>query len=67
MKVGDLIKFKYDGYHKSYGIGVVTEIEYDLGDDSQSGAGYAIFKSERLMFRFSEMELISESRRSGKR
>ena len=32
MRVGDLIKFQYDGYHESYGPGVVTKIEYDLGD-----------------------------------
>ena len=59
MKVGDLVKFQYDGYHKSYGPGVVTKIEYDLGDGM--GAGYAMF-NELLMFRFAEVEKISESR-----
>lgn len=60
MKIGDLIKFKYDGYHKSYGVGIVTEIQYDLGDNS--GAGYGWFNNERLMFRFSEVERVNESR-----
>lgn len=60
MKVGDLIKFKYEGYHKAYGLGIVTEIEYDLGDND--GAGYGLFNNERLMFRFSEMERVSASR-----
>ncbi len=60
MQVGDLVKFKYDGYHKSYGVGIVTEIEYDLGDGD--GAGYGWFNNERLMFRFSEVESANESR-----
>ena len=47
MRVGDLIKFQYDGYHKSYGFGVVTKIVYDCGDGS--GAGWAMF-NEHLMF-----------------
>lgn len=60
MNPGDLVKFKYDGYHKAYGVGVVTEVEYDLSDSRLgSGAAYAIFNSELLMFRFSEVELIS--------
>ena len=58
MKLGDLIKFQYDGYHKSYGPGIVTKIEYDLGD---GGAGWAMF-NELLMFRFSEVEKINEAR-----
>ena len=60
MKVGDLIKFKYNGYHKSYGVGIVTEIQYDLGDNS--GAGYGWFKNEHLMFRFSEVEKVDASK-----
>lgn len=59
MKVGDLIKFQYDGYHKSYGPGIVTKVEYDLGDGE--GAGRAMF-TELLMFRFSEVEKVGESR-----
>lgn len=59
MKVGNLIRFKYDGYDKSYGVGLVTEIQYDMGD---RGTAYAIFKGESLMFRFSEVEIIYESR-----
>ena len=60
MKVGDLIKFRYDGYHKSYSVGIVTEIEYDLGDGD--GAGYGWFNNERLMFRFNEVKSVNESR-----
>lgn len=59
MSVGDLIMFEYDGYHKSYGPGIVVKIEYDLGDGS--GAGYAMF-NELLMFRFSEVEILNEDR-----
>ena len=59
MRVGDLIKFQYDGYHESYGTGVVTKIEYDLGDGS--GVGWAMF-NELLMFRFAEVERINEAR-----
>ena len=59
MRVGDLIKFQYDGYHESYGPGVVTKIEYDLGDGS--GVGWAMF-NEHLMFRFAEVEIIDEDR-----
>ena len=59
MSVGDLIMFEYDGYHESYGPGVVVKIEYDLGDGS--GAGYAMF-NELLMFRFSEVEILNEGR-----
>ena len=59
MKPGDLIKFQYDGYHESYGPGVVTKIEYDLGDGS--GVGWAMF-NEHLMFRFAEVEIIDEDR-----
>ena len=59
MRVGDLIKFQYDGYHKSYGPGVVTKIVYDCGDGS--GAGWAMF-NEHLMFRFAEVERINETR-----
>ena len=60
MKIGNLVKFKYDGYHKSYGPGLVTKIQYDLGDGT--GCAYALFKDELLMFRFKEVELINESR-----
>ena len=59
MRVGDLIKFQYDGYHKSYGPGVVIKIESDLGDGT--GTGWAMF-NELLMFRFSEVERINEAR-----
>lgn len=59
MKVGDLVKFKFDGYHRAYGVGFVTKIQYVYED---GGVGYALFKNECLMFRFSEMELINESR-----
>ena len=59
MRVGDLIKFKYDGYDKSYGAGVVTKIVYDCGDGS--GTGWAMF-NELLMFRFAEVERINEVR-----
>ena len=60
MSVGDLIKFKYEGYNKAYGLGIVIEIEYDLGD--YDGAAYGLFANERLMFRFSEVERVSASR-----
>ena len=59
MDVGDLIRFQYDGYHKSYGPGIVTKVEYDLGDGE--GTGWAMF-TELLMFRFSEVEKINEAR-----
>lgn len=59
MKPGDLIKFQYDGYHKSYGPGVITKIVHDLGDGS--GVGWAMF-NEHLMFRFEEVEKINEAR-----
>ena len=60
MKKGDLVRFKFDGYHKAYGIGFVTKIQYDEG--TGEGLGYALFKNERLVFRFSEMELVNEKR-----
>lgn len=60
MKPGDLIKFQYDGYHKAYGYGLVTKIEYeDLGVGV--GTGWAMF-NELLMFRFSEVEMVNEAR-----
>ena len=59
MRVGDLIKFQYDGYHESYGPGVITKIVCDPGDGS--GAGWAMF-NEHLMFRFAEVEKINEAR-----
>lgn len=56
MKKGDLVRFKFDGYHKAYGVGFVTKIEYVYED---GGVGYALFKNEEyLMFRFSEMEKV---------
>lgn len=55
MKVGNLIRFKYDGYDKSYGIGIVIEINYDLGDSQNA---WALFKGERLMIRSEEVRII---------
>jgi len=60
MKVGNLVKFRYDGYNKSYGPGLVTKIQYDLGDGT--GAAWALFKGELLMIRFKEVEIINETR-----
>lgn len=56
MKVGNLVRFKYDGYDKSYGIGIVTEINYDLGDGTVNA--YALFKGERLMIRSEEVRVV---------
>ena len=58
MKPGDLIKFQYDPYHKSYGHGLITKIVHDCGDGT--GTGWAMF-SELLMFRFAEVEMVNEA------
>ncbi len=55
MRVGDLVKFQYEGYHKSYGFGIITEVIYRSGREM---TGYALFKGERLMFRSSELEVV---------
>ena len=53
---GNLVRFKYDGYDKSYGIGIVIEINYDLGDGTVNA--YALFNGERLMIRSEEVTVV---------
>ena len=59
MKVGDLIKFKYEGYHKSYGLGIILEEMYSARVGNRH---WALFNGERVMVRLDELELVSESR-----
>lgn len=56
MKPGNLVRFKYDGYDKSYGVGIVVEINYDLGDGTANA--YALFKGEMLMIRSEEVTVV---------
>ena len=59
MKVGDLVKFRHPGYHKSYGIGVILEKVYSARVGNRH---WALFNNERVMVHHGELELISESR-----
>ena len=63
MKVGDLVMFKHEGYHKSYGPGIILEPTVDrLANDTHDTRYWALFNAERLVVRLEELKVINESR-----
>ena len=60
MSPGDLVKFKVNHYHKSYGVGVL--LWERPGVITANRRHWALFNNERIMVRLNELELVSESR-----
>lgn len=59
MKAGDLVRFKVDHYHESYGVGIILEESYS---ERVGNRHWALFNGEYIMVRLDELELVSEGR-----